>query len=198
MIGVVSPCARCSRVLTASCCEVKPHERLATLTWADADRIWAATGLKLDAFAEWEWMDADHAKAWLELHPSYAGYLGLQSRRLGLRAIDGACALLRRGKGCSLSEEDRPIACRIYPFDAGEGLLQVDRFGDVAEARRLVEKGAAHACLAVEESQSESQLMRAFGTTKKKVKALGEKLRAEVREHAARERSPFPKIVRGG
>lgn len=175
-------------MLSASCCEVKPHERLATLTWADADRVSAATGLKLSAFAEWEWMDADHTQAWLDLHPAYTAYLGPKSRRLGLKAVDGACVLLERGKGCTLSEEARPISCRLYPFDVGEGLLQVERFGDVAEARRLVESGAAHACLAIEEAKSPSQLLRAFGTSRRKVRALVEQLRAEIRAHAARER----------
>src|SRR5687768_15852300 len=75
-------CARCPKALTTSCCEVKPHERLATLTWADADRITAATGLSLHAFSEWEWLDADHAQAWLDLHPAYVGYLNAAPRRL--------------------------------------------------------------------------------------------------------------------
>ena len=188
-VAVSGPvCARCPRVLSTSCCEVKPHERLATLTWADVDRVAAATGLSVHAFAEWEWLDADHARAWMDVHPAYVGYLNAAPRRLTLKAIDGACALLRRGEGCSLDEEARPTPCRIYPFDVGEGMLQVERFGDVAEARRLVEKGAAHACLAVEESKSQAQLLRAFGATKKKVRALAERLRAEVREHAVRER----------
>ena len=184
----VAVCGRCPRALSTSCCEVKPHERLATLTWADVDRVREATGLPVRAFAEWEWLDADHAQAWLDVHPAYVGYLNAAPRRLTLRSADGACVLLRRGEGCSLDEEARPTACRIYPFDVGEGLLQVERFGDVPEARRLVEKGMAHACLAVEESKSFADLLRAFGATKKKVRALAERLRAEVREHAVRER----------
>lgn len=182
-------CARCPVALTTSCCEVKPHERLATLTWADLERVEAETGLSPDAFSEWEWLDADHARAWMDVHPAYVGYLAAAPRRLTLKAVGGACALLRRGAGCSLSEEARPTACRLYPFDVGEGMLQVERFGDLVEARRLVEKGAAHACLAVEESRSMGALQRAFGTTAKKVRALAERLRAEVADHARRERT---------
>jgi hypothetical protein len=167
---------------------VKPHERLATLTWADVDRVQAETGLSPHAFSEWEWLDADHAHAWLEVHPAYVGYLGPAPRRLTLKAVGGACALLRRGAGCILREEARPTGCRLYPFDVGEGMLQVERFGDLAEARRLVEKGAAHACLAVEEAKSEAGLLRSFGTTARKVRVLAERLRAEVAEHARRER----------
>src|SRR5439155_26161776 len=87
----VSPCARCSKTLTASCCEVKPHERLATLTWADIERLEATTGRARDSFVEVDWLDADQAKAWIEVNPSYIGYLGSFSRRLMLKAVHGAC-----------------------------------------------------------------------------------------------------------
>ncbi len=184
-----SVCARCPKALTTSCCEVKPHERLATLTWADVERIEAHTGRSADAFSEWEWLDADHAKAWLDLHPAYQGYLDAAPRRLTLKAVDGACTLLERGRGCSLPAESRPVSCRIYPFDLETGMLQVERFGDLAEARRLVEKGAAHACLAVEESQSLRGLYRAFGTTASAVRELADQLRAEIRAHAQREKT---------
>jgi Fe-S-cluster containining protein len=167
---------------------VKLHERLATLTWADVDRVQAETGLSPHAFSEWEWLDADHAHAWIDVHPAYVGYLGPAPRRLTLKAIDGACALLRRGVGCTLSEQARPTACRLYPFDVGEGMLQVERFGELAEARRLVEQGAAHACLAVEEAMSQAGLLRSFGTTAKKVRELAERLRAEIADHGRRER----------
>ncbi|MBK7863781.1 MAG: hypothetical protein IPJ65_35285 [Archangiaceae bacterium] len=188
MAGPQSACARCPKVLGASCCEVKPHEQLATLTWADVERVEAETGQRAAQFSEWEWLDAEHARAWLDVHPAYAAYLGPAPRRLTLRVVDGACALLVRGEGCSLGEEARPTACRIYPFDVTEGLLQVERFGDVVEARRQVEQVAAHACLAVEEAVSFESLHRAFGTTAAKVGALVERLRAEIADHARRER----------
>jgi Fe-S-cluster containining protein len=167
---------------------VKSHERLATLTWADVDRVSTATGLAPEAFSEWEWLDADHVQAWLDVHPAYVGYLGAAPRRMTLRALEGKCALLDPKHGCTLTEDQRPTACRIYPFDVGEGLLQVSRFGDLSEARRVVEKGADSACLAIEESGSRRALLKKLGMTEKKVRALAEKLRAEVAEHAKRER----------
>src|SRR5205823_6262008 len=151
--GAAHVCARCPKTLTASCCEVKPHERLATLTWADVDRLSAASGRDSATFVETDWLDADQAKAWLEVNPSYIGYLGPTSRRLMLKAVGGACTFLDRERGCTLSVEARPTACRLYPFALG-GRIAVERMGSVDEARRLVAKGALHACLAVEEAQS--------------------------------------------
>ena len=181
-------CARCPKVMSTSCCEVKPHERLATITWADADRVQAATGLRVDDFTEWEWLDADQAHAWLELHPAYRGYLDVAPRRLSLKAVDGRCTLLGE-QGCTLEPEVRPTPCRIYPFDVETGMLQVERFASVEEARRLVVNGAAHACLAVEESRSLRELYRAFSTTASRVRELAVQLRAEVAAHVKRERA---------
>jgi uncharacterized protein len=177
-------CARCTRALSATCCEVQPHERLATLTWADVERLSAVTGLPLEAFGEWEWLDADHVQAWLDVHPAYGAYLAAEPRRLTLRAQDGACVFLERGKGCRLEPNQRPTMCQLYPFDV-DGRLQVDRFGSVAEARETVVRGAANACLAVEEASGFAALYRAFTTTGARVRALGERLRAELAEHAA-------------
>jgi uncharacterized protein len=172
----------------SSCCEVKPHERLATITWADVDRVREATGLRAEDFTEWEWLDADQAHAWLELHPAYLGYLDAAPRRLSLKAVGGRCALLGEA-GCSLDAAARPTPCRIYPFDVETGMLQVERFGNLEEARRLVVAGAAHACLAVEESRSLRELYRAFATTASRVRELAAQLRAEVAEHVKRERA---------
>ena len=181
-------CARCPKVLGNSCCEVKPHERLATLTWADVERVTEATGLSSHAFTEWEWLDAAQTQAWLDVHPAYVGYLGPAPRRLTLKVLNGACALLKRDTGCTLSEAARPMACRLYPFDVSEGLLQVERFGDLVEARRSVETGGGHACLAVEEAQSARELGEKLSLTEPQRAALAEQLRSEIAEHAKRER----------
>ena len=183
----VSVCARCPKTISASCCEVKPHERLATLTWADVDRLEAATGRSAASFVEIDWLDADHAQAWLDLNPSYVGYLGGAPRRLMLKALQGSCTFLQAGKGCTLDVEQRPTACRLYPFETG-GRISVERVGDVLEARRLVLRGLSHACLAVEEASSMTQLKRAFGTSSSKIEALCNRLRVEVLAHAKRER----------
>lgn len=181
-------CARCPKVLGNSCCEVKEHERLATLTWADVERVNEATGLSAHAFTEWEWLDAAQTQAWLDVHPAYVGYLGPAPRRLTLKVLNGACALLQPDSGCTLSEAARPTACRLYPFDVSEGLLQVERFGDLGEARRSVETGGGHACLAVEEAQSERELEEKLAVTAPQLRALAARLRTEIAEHAKRER----------
>jgi Fe-S-cluster containining protein len=167
---------------------VKPHERLATLTWSDVERLSAATGKRLEAFAEWEWLDADHVQAWLHVNPVYRGYLGPATRRLTLKAQAGACVFLDRAKGCTLDRETRPTPCRIYPFEPG-GRLSVDRFESVEDARASVAKGGAHACLAVQESKSFEALRRALLTTEQEVLMLSDRLRAEVRAHAKTERA---------
>lgn len=167
---------------------MKPHERLATITWADAERLQAATGLDVEAFGEWEWLDADHVQAWLHVNPVYRGYLGPSPRRLTLKAVSGACVFLDKKKGCTLAKEVRPTPCRIYPFEPG-GRLSVERFDTVEAARAHVAKGTAHACLAVQESGSFDELRRALLTTEDEVQMLAERLRAEVRAHAKTERA---------
>lgn len=167
---------------------MKPHERLATLTWSDVERVREATGRALEAFAEWEWLDADHVQAWLHVNPVYRGYVGPSPRRLTLKAEGGACVFLDRRSGCTLDKEARPTACRIYPFEPG-GRLSVDRFESVEDARASVVKGGAHACLAVQESKSFELLRKALGTTEEEVLMLADRLRTEVRAHAKTERA---------
>ena len=71
-----SPCARCPKVLGVSCCEVKGDEQLATLTWADVDRLREATGRGPESFTEWEWLGEEEAARWSLLHPRWRGYFG--------------------------------------------------------------------------------------------------------------------------
>jgi Fe-S-cluster containining protein len=167
---------------------VKPHERLATLTWSDVERVRAVTGRALETFAEWEWLDADHVHAWLHVNPVYRGYVGASPRRLTLKAEGGGCVFLDRRKGCTLDKETRPTPCRIYPFEPG-GRLSVDRFESVEDARASVVKGGAHACLAVQESKSFEALRAAVGTTQDEVLMLADRLREEIRAHAKVERA---------
>ena len=183
------PCARCPRVFGVSCCEVKDDEQLATLTWADVGRLVAATGQSFEAFAEWEWLDEAQAAKWLELHSSLAPYFGTQSRRLTLRRKNGACVFLGPS-GCSLTADERPIACRLYPFEIrphGEWGLQVDRHGSVEEAAASGE----HACLAVEEADSFDALCSAFGTSREALEALAVQQGLEAKAHRGREQGLY-------
>ncbi len=182
---MTSICARCPRVLGTSCCEVKSHEQLATLTWADADRLQEATGKSVTSFTEFEWLDEGEAARWSQLHPQWDQYFGPSTRRLTLKRKDGAC-VFHGPQGCGLTAEQRPTACRLYPFEVrgqGEWGLQVDRFGSVDDAV----KSGEHACLAVEESDSFDALWEAFGTSREALEALEQRLREEAREHGRRE-----------
>lgn len=176
-------CARCPRVLGASCCEVRDDERLATLTLADVSRIAAATGQAPARFSEAEWLSDEEAGGYEARRPLYAGYFRHGPRRLTLRRREGACVFLDRARGCVLSAAVRPTACRLYPFELwpdGTWSLQVDRHGSVESARRA----SGSSCLAVEEAQSMDEVLSAFGLARDEVEALGERLALEVREHA--------------
>jgi len=176
-------CARCPRVLGASCCEVTPGEQLATLTLADVTRLVEATGRSPASFCEDEWLTETEAQEYEARRPLYAGYFRHQPRRFTLKRRDGACVFHTRATGCLLSEGVRPTACRLYPFELWADAawsLQVDRHGTLEAARAA---GGA-ACLAVEESSSMEDVLAAFGTTRARVEALGTQLSEEVREHA--------------
>ena len=178
----MSACARCSRALGRSCCEVDPSERLATLTWVDVDRICAATSLAPRAFAELEWLSPEEARDCEARRPLYGGYFARGPARLTLRRRRDACVFLERGRGCSLGASVRPTACLLYPFELwpdGSWSLQVERFGSLEAARLAVGSG----CLAVEEAESMDAVLAAFSTTREEVAELGERLRAEVRAH---------------
>ncbi|MBS1149380.1 MAG: hypothetical protein H6Q89_1078 [Myxococcaceae bacterium] len=184
---MTTACARCPRVLGVSCCEVKGEEQLATLTWADVDRLTEATGRGADRFTEWEWLGEAEAARWSLLHPGWGGYFGPSTRRLTLKRADGAC-VFHGPQGCALTAEQRPTACRLYPFEVrahGQWGLQVDRFGSVDEARQAGE----HACLAVEESDSFEALWIAFGTGREALEALADRLAQEAKEHGRREQA---------
>lgn len=180
-------CARCPKVLGGSCCEVKGDEQLATLTWADADRLREVTGRSLEDVTEWEWLGDEEVGRWALLHPNLGGYFGRANRRLTLRRRGGAC-VFHGPNGCGLTAEQRPTACRLYPFAPralGEWGLQVDRFGSVAAALGSGE----HACLAVEEADSFEALWALFGTTRAALEVLAERQRAEAKEHQRREQA---------
>jgi Fe-S-cluster containining protein len=159
-------------------------EQLATLTWADVDRISAATGRPARAFAEVEWLPEEEAQRYESRRPLYAGYFARGPARLTLRRRAEACVFLERGRGCSLGADVRPTACLLYPFELwpdGSWSFQVERFGSLEAARAAAARGSS--CLAVEEADSMDAVLTAFSTTREEVSALGERLRGEVRAH---------------
>ena len=186
----MSVCARCVKVFGGSCCEVREGERLATLTHADVDRVREATGLTSDAFCETEWLAHDEAIEWSNNHLLYRDYFAVAPKRLTLKRRDGACVFHVKGSGCSLSADERPTACRLYPFEPradGSWGLSAERFGSLDEAKRAYQGGES-ACLAVEEADSFEALRALFSTDREQVEAIAEQLRAEVLAHARRER----------
>jgi Fe-S-cluster containining protein len=180
-------CARCPKALGVSCCEVPNGEQLATLTWADVDRLMAATGKSVEALTEFEWLGEEQAARWARLHPTLGSYFGPVTRRLTLKRVAGAC-VLHGPKGCSVDAEARPTACRLYPFEVrahGEWGLQVDQFGSVEAARASGE----HACLAVEESDGFEALREKFGVTRESLEALSARQADEARAHRRKEQA---------
>lgn len=176
------PCSRCALLLGRSCCQAEAGEPLATLTWADVERIQTATHLPRKRFVEEEVFREAEARAYEQLRPGWRGYFRRGTVRLSLARADGACVFFQPGRGCTLSQETRPTACRLYPFEPtedGSWTLAVEREGSLGEARASGEPR----CLAVEEAAGRSALVRAFRTSEEALRALGERLRAEVRAH---------------
>lgn len=177
-------CARCSGHLGRSCCEVRDDEPLATLTHADVERIQAATHRARDSFVQQEVFEEAQAHAYESLRPLWRGYFLQGNVRLTLARAAGACVFFQPGRGCRLAPDVRPTACLLYPFEVAEDggwTLAVEREGSVA----LAAASGEPRCLAVEEGDGRGALLRAFGLTHQSLLALGNRLRAEVRAHAA-------------
>ncbi len=164
-------CARCFAELGAVCCQTAPGEKLATLTFADIDRIQAATGLLRARFAEVEELDPAERLAYETFRPLYRG-LFVGGLRLGLRARKGACVFWEQERGCTLPVEARPVACRTYPFDF-----------DLAGEITLLD--APH-CLALQIATGPQSLLRSFGTSRRALLRLRRQALADAADHIAR------------
>ncbi|MBX5483094.1 MAG: YkgJ family cysteine cluster protein [Myxococcaceae bacterium] len=181
MTGPGSVCARCPKLLGASCCEVKPGEHLATLTRADVARIRDHLRRAAHTFVDEEVLSDAEVRDYEARRPLYRGYFRRGPVRWTLRQHDGACVFHDRARGCVLPVEVRPLACRLYPFEQfpdGSWSVQMGRHGDIAAAQR-----AGGACLAVEEATDMDEVLAAFGTTRDEVERLGAELAEAVSEH---------------
>ncbi|HLT30054.1 MAG TPA: YkgJ family cysteine cluster protein [Myxococcaceae bacterium] len=175
-------CARCSGALKVSCCELAEGESLATLTLTDVARVQAATGWSRRRFVDEEGFSELEALAYERDRPLYRGYFARGPIRLTLRPVNGACVFFRPGVGCRLTAAQRPLACRLFPFELwpdGQWSLQVERHGNIGAAR-----AQGGACLAVEEATSMEEVLEAMHTTRDEVETLGRQLHEEVRSHA--------------
>jgi Fe-S-cluster containining protein len=177
-----SACSRCAVQLGRSCCEAEESEALATLTQADVERIQALTHLGRGRFVEEEVFAEAQTRAYEQLRPGWRGYFRQSTVRLTLARANGACVFFKKGTGCTLPAYARPTACLLYPFEPREDggwTLAVEREGSVARAQA---SGQAR-CLAVEEADGRPALLEAFHTRPASLRRLGERLRAEVRDH---------------
>jgi len=152
---------------------VLPGQVLATLTFADVQRLKRHTRRKAETFAEVAWLNEQEAADYTASWPLYDGYFRMGPARWTLRQDQGACVFHRKGSGCQLPADVRPVACRLYPFEprlhGGVGL------------QRSATQGA---CLAVEEAGQVARVLKAFQFQEEDVLALCQQLRTEVEDHA--------------
>lgn len=176
-------CAACPKVLGASCCEAG-EGKLATLTNEDVERIRTATRQAPAKFVAEEWLSHQDAAAYERERPLFRGYFRPGAPRLTLRVRGAACVFHHAERGCGLTAEIRPLACRLYPFQLladGSWSVLPPRFGDLAEAR-----ASGDGCLAVERADGMAALQEAFSMTPEDLETLADRLRAAVRAHGRR------------
>lgn len=164
-------CARCPRVLGRTCCEPREGDALATLTAGDIQRIEAETGRSRRFFLEEEWLSHEETFLYERVRPLFRGYFARHPARLTLkRSSRGACVFHAAGRGCTLSSEARPLACRLYPFE-----VLLDGTWGLA-----VGQGEESGCLAVDESGSLEELQRHFGIEQAQLERWATQLKEEI------------------
>lgn len=169
-------CARCPRALGRSCCEPREGEHLCTLTHADVARVRAETGLAPRRFVAEEPFDHDEQHRYEQLRPLYRGYFRASPVRLTLaRGPSGACVFHHPAVGCTLSQDARPTACRLYPLEWGA-------HGDWT----LAASPHAGECLALDEAASLEDVAHALGLSGSERERLKARLLDEVRAHGSR------------
>ncbi len=162
-------CAQCPAAQGRSCCEVSGDERLASLTEGDIARIQAATGLARTRFVDREILPPEEAAVYESLRP--ANYRSIRSGvRLHLRAQGGACVLHDPAHGCGLRADDRPLRCRLYPFEFDElGRMHAEPTG---------------ACHAVDTAPDARTLLASLGAKESSLRRVHAELLAELRADA--------------
>lgn len=157
-------CVRCAARGT-SCCTSAEGVDGPPLTAADERRIAARSGLGSAEFVSVRPVDAVEQAAWAEEDPSLAGVARSGSVRSLRRGEGGAtCLFLAPLGGCTLSD-DRPLACRRFPFVQRGRSLLVRPGGD---------------CLATEEAEDLDGLLVLLGSGRAEQRRLDRQLRAEL------------------
>ena len=109
-------CVRCARTMR-TCCQTSEIY----VTPGDVTRISHATGEDAEQFCEFRRPDDP---VYLDSHDDDPIWLETviredQQRRVLRREANGDCRFLGE-QGCRLALEDRPLICRLYPFDYNE------------------------------------------------------------------------------
>lgn len=163
-------CARCAQRNGRGCCEVEPGTHLASLTPADARRIRDATGWRFERFVEVEPLTPAEVAAAIHRRPGDAPLLA-DGVRHHLRAESDRCVLFVVGRGCRLTLEERPMRCRLYPFEVdADGSLHANAVGP---------------CLALDESPDLEGAMSLLDTHARR-------LRGWARRHAEESEERWP------
>ena len=111
-------CVKCSK-LGGTCCQ---HTQI-FVTDGDVRRIQKASG-RTD-FHELAGSEKEYVPSEAD-DPIWARIFGRSGRRILRHQSNGDCLFLTP-TGCSLTLEDRPLVCRLYPFDYNhERLIGVD------------------------------------------------------------------------
>jgi len=162
-------CAGCPKAVGRTCCEPGEPHGLATLTGGDIARIREATRKPSRFFVDEEAFGPLEAHGHAQLRPANENAI-VRGVRRHLRARDGACVFHSEERGCSLTADVRPIACRLYPFE-------LDAHGQV----RLVIAGRCHA---EEALASPKEVLAALGLDEASVRALHDALCEELLDDA--------------
>jgi Fe-S-cluster containining protein len=156
-------CVRCAGRGT-SCCTSAEGVEGPPLTPADEARIAARTGLAGARFVSVRAVDEVEQEAWREEDPALSGVAREGKVRSLRRAEGGASCLFLGPTGCALGD-DRPLACRRFPF--------------VQRGRQLLVRPGGE-CLAAEEAEDLGSLLVLLGSSREEQRRLDRQLRAEL------------------
>jgi Fe-S-cluster containining protein len=164
VLGEAAVCQRCSE-RGRTCCEPVDGVALAPLTPGDTRRIADATGLDTETFSTSRRLDREEIEALEAEDPVLRGLVGSDGLIRSLARTGEACVFWRRGKGCSLSYEVRPLLCRRFPIVRRGSALSVRPGGD---------------CLAIEEAADMPSLLITLGITEGELSRIDRQIRTDL------------------
>lgn len=177
----MNPCSRCKVAYGRTCCEL-PRGEIPTfgLTNPEVDRILSHVGKAFSDCFEVDDLTAEERREFVRKSKVLGDvFSGGKRIRLKIRDNDtlAECVFLKSGEGCSLPENIRPHACRLYPF----------WFEEVLGKGLMVTSGLfSGPCYAKEFAKSGTHLLSLFNTTKSKLLAVFRQLLADAAVHSGR------------